>query len=88
MLFLYIYLGGVNLAAFVMMGIDKLCARWQWRRIPERTLLAAAILGGSVGGLLGMGLFRHKTLHLKFLIGLPLMLVFHLLLALALSQWF
>ena len=75
------YLVIVNLAAFVMYGIDKRKAiKNQWR-IPEKTLLGVALIGGSVGALLGMTKFRHKTKHWKFKICVPLFLVIHVVLA-------
>ena len=61
-----LYLGAVNLISFCAMGWDKGQARRRGRRVPERTLLLLDFLGGSLGGILGMLLFRHKTLHLKF----------------------
>lgn len=69
--YLYLYLIIINAAAFLFMLMDKQKARKNLWRIPERTLLAVAILGGSLGGVLGMQLFRHKTRKLKFAIGLP-----------------
>ena len=64
----------VNLWAFVLMGVDKYRAiRKKWR-IPERTLLGACALFGALGGYLGMQVFRHKTRHFRFSIGVPLML--------------
>lgn len=60
------YLGAVNLISFCAMGWDKGQARRRGRRVPERTLLLLDFFGGSLGGILGMLLFRHKTLHLKF----------------------
>ncbi len=61
-----------NIVAFLLFGIDKRRAiQGQWR-IPERVLLGVAVLGGGPGALLGMKLFRHKTKHLKFRIGIPL----------------
>ena len=81
---LYI-LGGclalINIVLFVLMGRDKSAARRGTRRTPETTLLALAVLGGSLGGLLGMLLFRHKTRKPAFRIGLPLILIVQLLLA-------
>ena len=72
-----------NFIVFILFGVDKYKAKkGQWR-IPEKTLLWCAFLFGSVGALLGMKTFRHKTLHNKFRIGLPLMVVFHLLLVAA-----
>ncbi len=75
-----IYLLLVNLAAFAMMGMDKFRARRGLWRIPERTLLLTALVGGSLGAFLGMRLFRHKTRHRAFSIGIPGMLLLHALL--------
>ena len=73
-----IYLAVVNLAAFALMGVDKRRAeRGAWR-IPERTLFLPAILGGSPGAILGMQMFRHKTRHRQFMIGMPLILLVQL----------
>ena len=80
-LILAVYLAAMNLAGFLLMGWDKRCARKGRRRIPERTLFAAAFLGGSVGALAGMYVIRHKTKHLSFVIGIPLILILQLLLA-------
>lgn len=70
-----IYLVIINIAAFILYGIDKHRARNHQWRISEASLICAAVLGGSVGALLGMFVFRHKTKHLKFLIGVPLILI-------------
>ena len=75
---LLIYLLIINALAFLLMLTDKRRARKNAWRIPEATLLGVAALGGSLGAVLGMRLFRHKTLHLKFSIGLPLMLAVHI----------
>jgi uncharacterized membrane protein YsdA (DUF1294 family) len=80
---LFVYLLAVNVAAFLMMGADKKRAIQQRRRIPEKTLLLTALVGGSLGAYMGMQSFRHKTKHLKFSIGLPAMVVLHL----ALGAW-
>ena len=72
----------VNLAAFFLMGWDKGRARRGARRVPEKTLFLAALLGGSVGAVLGMKLFRHKTRHWYFRFGLPAILFLQLALAL------
>lgn len=66
------YLLLVNLLAFVMYGIDKKRAMQKRFRIPERTLLWMARLGGGVGSWLGIKLFRHKTKHTRFRILVPL----------------
>ena len=69
-----LYLIIVNAAAFLLMLADKQKAKRGAWRIPERTLIGAAAIGGSVGALCGMYLFRHKTKHLKFTLGIPLIL--------------
>ena len=82
---LAIWLVLVNLAAFVVFGWDKFKAKYREkhpaaRRVPERTLFLLALLGGSVGALLGMRVWRHKTLHRSFRIGIPLILAAQVLL--------
>ena len=69
-----IYIILINLIAFVVFGIDKRKARKEQWRVPESTLFILAIIGGSIGALLGMLVFRHKTKHRKFTIGIPLIL--------------
>lgn len=73
-----IYLAFVNVAAFVMYGADKRRAQRGLRRIPERTLLAIALLGGGLGALLGMLVFHHKTRKLRFRLVVPVALVLSL----------
>lgn len=74
------YLLIMNALGLLLMLIDKKKAqRGSWR-IKEATLMTVAALGGSLGSLLGMRLFRHKTKHPKFYIGIPLFLVIHVLL--------
>lgn len=77
---LYAYLLLINALAFALMLIDKYKARKNLWRIPEATLLTTAVLGGSLGAFMGMRLARHKTLHLKFSIGLPVILVVQIIL--------
>ena len=84
MIFIGIYLAIINALTLLVMLIDKIKARKNRWRIPERTLLGLCAIGGSVGGLLGMKLFRHKTLHPKFSIGIPVMLAVQIVLALLL----
>ena len=79
--YLFIYLAIINAATFLLMLIDKQKARKNKWRIPEATLIMSAVLGGSVGALLGMYTFRHKTKHLKFTLGVPLILVLQIFLA-------
>ena len=79
------YLVLINLAAFVMFGADKWKAiRDQWR-IPEKVLLLAALCGGSIGTFAGMQVFRHKTKHWKFILGVPACILLHL--AIAVLYW-
>ena len=83
-----LYISSVNLISFTLFGMDKRRAKRQEhtpsvRRIPERTLFLSAILGGSVGALLGMRVWQHKTRHLSFRIGIPLILLVQL----ALTGW-
>ncbi|MCF0122907.1 MAG: DUF1294 domain-containing protein [Ruminiclostridium sp.] len=72
---------------FALMGIDKRKAIRDRRRIPERALFLSAALGGSLGALLGMSLFRHKTKHWSFRLGMPAILVAQVLLAFGISYW-
>ncbi len=70
----------INLITFVAYGLDKYKAKAGSWRIPEKTLLLLTAVGGSMGALLGMKVFHHKTMHKKFYIGVPLILVLQLLL--------
>lgn len=65
----------INIGTFLLYGWDKYCAIKHWWRVPERTLLGLAMIGGSLGALWGMIAFRHKTLHLKFKYGIPLIIL-------------
>jgi uncharacterized membrane protein YsdA (DUF1294 family) len=69
------YLVGINLYGFIIMGIDKGRAKKDQWRISEKHLLGSAALGGSLGVLLGMKTFRHKTKHRLFQWSVPIMLV-------------
>lgn len=69
------YLVLVNAAACLLMLIDKLRAKRGAWRIRESTLMGVALLGGSLGTIVGMLAFRHKTRHIKFYLGLPLILI-------------
>jgi len=81
MKYLFIYLLIINALGFLLMLIDKHKARKKKWRIPEATLMGVAALGGSIGSLMGMYTFRHKTKHKKFTIGIPAILIAQLLLA-------
>lgn len=75
-----VYFLAINIAGIAVCGIDKKKAvRHQWR-IPEKNIFLIAILGGSPGVLTGMHSFRHKTRHLKFIIGIPMILLCQILL--------
>lgn len=77
----YIYLLLINCIGFALFGIDKSRARRHAWRIPELRLFLAALLGGAAGCLLGMLIFRHKTRHIQFVIGIPAILIAELLIA-------
>ena len=68
---LEIYLIGINILTFLIYGVDKWKARKDRWRIPEDTLIWMAIVGGSIGALLAMYLFRHKIRDMKFSLGVP-----------------
>ena len=69
------YLIALNIVTFLVYGIDKSKAKQGSWRISEATLLTLAIIGGSIGALLGMQVCHHKTMHKKFKYGLPLILL-------------
>lgn len=72
---LVVYLLAINLVGLLVMGEDKRRAvRHRWR-IPERMLFLTALVGGGVGTTLGMWLFRHKTRHWYFVVGMPLIAI-------------
>lgn len=77
-----LYLLAFNLVEFILMGIDKSKARRGAWRIPESTLFLFSIVGGSIGGIIGMQVFRHKTQKPAFYIGFPIILVVQILLIL------
>ena len=86
MKYLLLYLLLINAAAFILMLADKVKAKKNRWRIPERTLILSAALGGSIGALLGMYTFRHKTKHLKFTLGIPAILIAQISLAIWIFQ--
>ncbi len=73
------YLLIINISTFFVYGIDKLKARKKKWRISENTLLGLAIIGGSVGAYLGTKVWHHKTLHKKFIYGIPLIMILQIL---------
>lgn len=78
---IYTYLLVVNLITFVVYGIDKAKAKLDGWRIPEKTLLLLALVGGSIGAYAAMRIFRHKTKHPQFSIGIPVIFILQVFLA-------
>ena len=72
---LLVWLAVINLLTFIVYGADKRRARKGKWRVPEKTLFLLPLLGGSIGALLGMRVFHHKTKHWYFVVGMPLILV-------------
>lgn len=81
LIFLAIYLILINLIAVIVTIYDKLCAVKRRWRVKESTLLILSALGGSISMYITMLLIRHKTRHIKFMLGIPLILIFQLLIA-------
>lgn len=75
---MYIYLIIVNILTFILFGLDKKYAIKNKWRIKEFTLFLLCFIGGVIGGMVGMRIFHHKTNKNHFLIGLPLILIIHL----------
>jgi uncharacterized membrane protein YsdA (DUF1294 family) len=73
-----VYLCVINGLAFVVYGVDKYRAKRNLSRVSEFNLLALAVIGGSVGAWSGVFFFHHKTKHLKFSLGLPLIFLAHI----------
>jgi len=80
----YVYL--INLAAFLLMCLDKVNAQREARRVPEKVLFLVSIFGGSVGAIAAMFAFRHKTKHLSFVLGLPAILLVQLVVIVLLTR--
>lgn len=80
------WLGFLNLDAFAAMGVDKRRAKRGAWRIRERTLFLLALFGGSIGAIAGMWLFRHKTRHWYFVVGMPAILILQI--AAATAIWY
>ena len=77
---LLVYFLLINALGFLLMLTDKYKAKRNLWRIPEATLMGVAAIGGSIGAIAGMNLFRHKTKHPKFYIGLPVILALQIVL--------
>ena len=87
-----IWLVLINLVTFLVFGLDKWKARRKVRneavrRVPEKTLFLLSILGGSIGALLGMRVFHHKTLHRSFRYGIPAILILQILIPVGIAIW-
>ena len=85
---LLVYLLIINAVGFLFMFIDKQKAKKKKWRIPEATLMGIAAVGGSIGSLMGIYTLRHKTLHKKFNIGIPAILILQIGLAVAAIWYF
>ncbi len=70
-----VYLLFINVVTFIAFGVDKRKAKHNKWRIAEKTLLGLAAIGGSVGALLAMRMFHHKTKHKRFYIGVPVIIL-------------
>lgn len=75
--FLLVYYVCVNIAGIILMAVDKSRAKNRGWRIKESTIWLCSLAGGAIGSTLGMQMFRHKTKHLQFKVGLPLLAVIH-----------
>ena len=73
-----LYIIGINLISFILMGWDKYCAKKHYWRISEYNLLGLALLGGALGTLLGMITFHHKTKKKQFQILIPLFIIINI----------
>lgn len=88
--FLLYYLGGINLLTFIFFGVDKLKAKKEKERIKITTLLILSAVGGSIGGVLAMLIFRHKTKKPYFSLGMPIIIITQIAVIIYLmnSPWF
>ena len=78
MKFIFAYILFINSLLFILMWLDKRKAKLNHWRISEKALFLFAIIGGSMGGIIGMYTFRHKTKHLKFKLGFPVIFLLQL----------
>lgn len=75
MKYLFLYLVLLNMIGILIMYVDKTKAKKKAWRIPEKTLFLVSVLGGSIGIWMGMYIFHHKTKHLRFVIGVPMIIL-------------
>ena len=85
---LILYLFAVNITAFALFGADKRKARRNAWRISEKALFLSAVLGGSLGALIGFRVFHHKTKHWYFVIGIPAILVLQIIGCVLITYYF
>ena len=85
---LIVYLLLINIAAFALFGADKRKARRGDWRISEKALFLSAVLGGSLGAMIGMRFFHHKTRHWYFVIGIPAILVLQIIGCILITNYF
>ena len=78
-----VYLLAVNIASIIVCAFDKYCAVKDLRRVPEKTLFLLSAIGGSVCMLATMKIIRHKTLHKRFMIGIPIIMVLQIVMTVA-----
>jgi uncharacterized membrane protein YsdA (DUF1294 family) len=81
-----LYFAVMNFTGFAMMGIDKRKAVKKLWRIPESTLFIIALIGGSIGSIIGMHVFHHKTRHWYFVYGMPFILILQILIVIAIIK--
>ena len=75
MKYFFIYFILINIITFTIYGIDKYKAKKHKWRISENMLIRLAVIGGFIGAFVGMQVFRHKTKHIKFVVGIPIIMV-------------
>lgn len=85
---LIIYAAAINIIAVIVTVVDKVNARLHKRRIRERTLMLISALGGSVAMFLTMNLIRHKTRHIKFMLGIPIIIIVQVFAAILIWSYF
>ena len=87
MKYFYLYLVLINLIAVIITCYDKHCAQTNKWRVPEKTLFAVAILGGSIGMYVTMRKIRHKTKHTSFMLGIPAIIITQIVIALMVTRY-
>lgn len=86
MKYLFLYLVLLNMIGILIMYVDKTKAKKKAWRIPEKTLFLVSVLGGSIGIWMGMYIFHHKTKHLRFVIGVPMIILIQIMICLYCEQ--